>query len=78
MAVPARTQPVRPPTSSWYRSMNSSSGPAVRNGGASRSAMTRLTHISMKKPTVKMAARASLAPSTPRHTPARCRESNQR
>ncbi len=74
----ARTSPTRPPTISWYRSMNSSSGPAGRNGGASRSAITRLTHIRRKKAPVKMTASAILAPRTPRHTSDRPRESNQR
>ena len=53
-------------TSSWYRSITSSSGPAGRNGGASRSAITRLIHMITKKAAVKIADRAILAPSTPR------------
>ena len=77
-ATDARTTPTRPPTSSWYRSMTSSSGPAGRNGGASRSAMTRLTHISAKKAAVKITDRAILAPSTPRQIAACPSESYQR
>jgi hypothetical protein len=58
--------------------MSSSSGPAVRIAGASRSAMIRLTSITPKKMSVKTAAGTILARSSWRHVSPNPTESNQR
>ena len=69
----------RPATSSRYRTSRSSSGPTTdRNRGASRSAMTRLTHSSANSTSPVAADRVTLAEICRFHTEVRSSASNHR